>query len=277
MDLVQYDSHAFSRMYETARRDTSDADTVPRDGDTSNLSERLQGLLQVTRTANEVDKERISLEEFLTRLQRERTETSAVQTEQVKLSVGELICDTLRNALNELNVSRDEGTQTTVPLHTNSQTTQTELQSVCFEELLEQARHEAYQRGLDDGKADGLKEGEIRGRMVGEVEGFAAGRIQGRAEGFEDARKVELQRDLEIGKQLGGKESHAEGEHRMEEEEEEKNKTPERLPVVEKLVVKQVNGVNGVKRTRTSTTTDPAKDPFNSLLVFVKEKHVNGK
>ncbi|KAI4699195.1 hypothetical protein J4E81_005089 [Alternaria sp. BMP 2799] len=184
-------------------------------------TDRLQGLLDFARQANEVEQHRVSLETFLAGIQQEDEDLDEAQLKQIQASQRQLtIYQTLLGLFNtskydhaiyeklpkrKPDASVSKTTQTSAM--TASCATQTDAATDSLWDLLPKAREEAFQRGLDAGKDDGHIQGIKEGHSAGVTEGLAIGLKQGQAEGLktglDQSKEVDMQRGIEIGRKLG--------------------------------------------------------------------------
>ncbi|KAI4649469.1 hypothetical protein J4E93_003789 [Alternaria ventricosa] len=178
-------------------------------------TDRLQGLLDFARQANEVEQHRVSLETFLAGIQQENEDLDEAQLKQIQASqripthlpllTGQLtIYQTL---LGLFNTNNSVSKSTQISTKTASCTTQTDAVTDSLWDLLPKAREEAFQRGHDAGKDDGHIQGIKEGHSAGMTEGLAIGLKQGQAEGLntglDQSKEVDMQRGIEIGRKLG--------------------------------------------------------------------------
>ncbi|KAF1935207.1 hypothetical protein EJ02DRAFT_486470 [Clathrospora elynae] len=161
------------------------------------MSARLQILLETAHEANKINTNRVSLEDFLARLQQEAVVSNEAQLKQIQAS--------LRHA------PVHQASPTAIAATSNSQASQTEAATQSLWTLLPQARNQAYERGFNAGQVSGRCQGFEHGSIFAKAEGIAAGLQHGRANGLKEWQEAELQRGLKIWRHTGYDEGVAEG------------------------------------------------------------------
>lgn len=166
-----------------------------------------------------------------------------------------------------------------------SQATQVNIQSADIQQALAETTEEAYKYGFLAGRRDGIKEGAELGRLVGELDGLIAGKLQGRAEGIEEGRKLEVQRDIDMGKQIEWHKAGAEGMYTGDIELEQRpvNDLPSSEQMDEEVMVNMPPpeqplfesppaSPKALPEPEAQENKKPMNDPFQSLLGLVQRK-----